>query len=323
MKKIFLFEPSIGSENVGDQIIVDSIKHEMSQFFSNSFYIELPTHTPLSNRYMYFLGNADYKFILGSNIIVGDLYSFIHLRQWNITLSTLYNVKNSVLVGVGAQQYNRKINFFTKCSYKWLFKGPILHSVRDNYTEKLLIGLGIRNVINTGCPTMWALTPKFCSLIPQKKAHNVIFTLTDYKPNVERDNYIIDVLKKEYHQIYFWPQGHRDYSYFKTLADIENVNIINPHLSEYDRFLETYDVDFIGTRLHGGIRALQHKKRTIIIGVDNRALELNRDFNLPVINQTDLSNLSTQINSHFKTEIILPKENIQRFLSQFNIIYNG
>ena len=73
MKKIFLFEPSIGSENVGDQIIVNSIKKEMQDLLSPSFCIELATHTPLSNRYMYFLGKSDYKFILGSNIIVGNL----------------------------------------------------------------------------------------------------------------------------------------------------------------------------------------------------------------------------------------------------------
>ena len=110
MKKIFLFEPCIGSENVGDQIIVDSIKHEMHELFSPSFCIELPTHTPLSNRYMYFLGKSNYKFILGSNLIVGDLNPIIHLKQWNLTPLTLPNIKNAILIGVGAQQYNQKFN---------------------------------------------------------------------------------------------------------------------------------------------------------------------------------------------------------------------
>ena len=93
------------------------------------------------------------------------------------------------------------------------------------------------------------------------------------------------------------------------------IEIINPHLSDYDNFLKKHEVDFIGTRLHGGIRALQHKRRSIIIGIDNRATEL--------VNQENISNLSKIINSNFKTEIILPKTNIQTFLSQFNINYNG
>ena len=323
MKKIFLFEPCIGSENVGDHIIVDSIKHEMHELFSPSFCIELPTHTPLSNRYMYFLGKSNYKFILGSNLIVGDLNPIIHLKQWNLTPLTLPNIKNAILIGVGAQQYNQKFTFLTKISYKWLFKGNTLHSVRDSYTEKLLKNIGIDNVINTGCPTMWSLTPTLCTLIPSKKAKEAVLTLTDYKPNPERDNHIIEVLKQDYSKVFFWPQGHRDYSYFKTLKKTNEIEIINPHLSDYDNFLKKHEVDFIGTRLHGGIRALQHKRRSIIIGIDNRATELNRDFNLPVVNQENISNLSKIINSNFKTEIILPKTNIQTFLSQFNINYNG
>ena len=80
--------------------------------------------------------------------------------------------------------------------------------------------------------------------------------------------------------------------YFKTLKKTNEIEIINPHLSDYDNFLKKHEVDFIGTRLHGGIRALQHKRRSIIIGIDNRATELNRDFNLPVVNQENISNLS-------------------------------
>lgn len=48
-----------------------------------------------------------------------------------------------ILIGVGAQQYNQTFTFLTKISYKWLFKGSTLHSVRDSYTEKLLKILGL------------------------------------------------------------------------------------------------------------------------------------------------------------------------------------
>ena len=58
----------------------------------------------------------------------------------------------------------------------------------------------------------------------------------------------------------------------------------------YDSFLEnTKNIDYVGTRLHGGMRALQHEKRTIILGIDNRAIELNKDYNIPVIEQKNLS----------------------------------
>ena len=323
MKKFFLFEPSIGSENVGDQIIVNSIKKEMQELFSSSFCVELPTHTPLSNRYMYFLGKSDYKFVLGSNIIVGDLNPIIHLKQWNLSPLTLHNVKNAILIGVGAQQYGQKITHLTKLSYRWLFNKSFLHSVRDSYTENKMKSIGIQNVVNTGCPTMWSLTPAHCKQISCKKATEVIFTLTDYKPNLERDNLLIKVLKNNYTKVNFWPQGHRDFEYYKHLSGTNEINVINPHLTDYDLYLDSHDIDFVGTRLHGGIRALQHKKRSIIIGIDNRAIELNKDFNLPVLDQKEMYKLEDMINSTFSTEIYLPIQNIKKFLSQFNIKYDG
>ena len=318
MNKIFLFEPSIGSNNVGDQIIVDSIKREMNFFIKDSFYVELPTHTPISNRYMYFLGKPDFKIICGSNIIVGKLNSFFHLKQWMLSLSTLYNLKNSIFIGVGSQQYNQRINLYSRLAYKFFFKKDFIHSVRDSYTEAALKKIGINNVINTGCPTMWCLNIIHCLKVPKLKSNKVVFTLTDYKMNFERDNYLISVLKKEYNEVFFWPQGSGDFSYFSSLECIENIHVVPPHISDFDELLDDGDIDFIGTRLHGGIRALQKLKRTLIIGVDNRANELHKDFNLPVLDQTEIEHLSRIINQEIITDIKLPLDNINTFLAQFN-----
>ena len=48
---------------------------------------------------------------------------------------------------------------------------------------------------------MWGLTSKKCSKVPSRKGKDVIFTLTDYKPDRKRDQYLIDVLRKEYEDI--------------------------------------------------------------------------------------------------------------------------
>ena len=50
-----------------------------------------------------------------------------------------------------------------------------------------------------------------------------------------------------------------------------------------------------------------NKRRSIIIGIDNRATELNRDLNLPVVNQENISNLSKIINSNFKNRNYITK----------------
>ena len=78
-----------------------------------------------------------------------------------------------------------------------------------------------------------------------------------------------------------------------------------------------HDIDFIGSRLHGGIRALNYKRRALIIGVDNRATEINRDTNLPFISRENIEHANKWINSVSKTEIHLPNDNINEWKSQF------
>ena len=204
-----------------------------------------------------------------------------------------------------------------------MFHPDYIHSVRDAYTEKFLHKIGITNVVNTGCPTMWGLLPEHCAAIPQKKADTVILTLTDYSQDVARDELLIKTLNEHYRSVYYWIQGANDYAYFKTLRGVENIKIIPPNLAAYDTFLKEHETDFVGTRLHGGMRALQNKRRTIIIGIDNRAIELNRDFNIPVLNQNNMEQLSGMIEQPLITAIRLNTKNIALFLRQFNIKYEG
>lgn len=316
MKNIYLFEPSIASNNTGDEIIVQGVKKALERLIKENYIIEMPTHMPLSNRYALFLGSPDLKIVCGSNIITGQLNQIRHVKQWALGYLTTWQLNNSVFIGVGAQRY-QKCNAYTRLVYRKLFSKEYLHSARDAYTVRFLNQIGIKNVINTGCPTMWGLTPDHCKKIPTQKSNKVVLTLTDYSPDIKRDSFLISVLLKQYEKVYFWPQGNKDYKYFVNFKENNKIDVISPNLSLYDQFLESEDVDFVGTRLHGGMRALQKKRRTIIIGIDNRAIELHRDFNIPVINQEEISDLPMVINSSFKTEIKLKQSNISRFLNQF------
>ena len=59
------------------------------------------------------------------------------------------------------------------------------------------------------------------------------------------------------------------------------------------------------------------KVRTLIVSIDNRAEEKNKDFNLPIIKRDSLSDLSYIINTSFSTEINIPEEKIEKWKSQF------
>ncbi|AVQ17668.1 hypothetical protein [Fusobacterium mortiferum] len=88
-------------------------------------------------------------------------------------------------------------------------------------------------------------------------------------------------------------------------------------METYEDFLQSNECDFIGTRLHGGIKALQNKKRTIIIGIDNRAIEMS-EIGLPVIKRENIEkDLENMINSNLEIDINLPIESIENWKAQF------
>ncbi|MGC4050775.1 MAG: hypothetical protein QM757_15480 [Paludibaculum sp.] len=51
--------------------------------------------------------------------------------------------------------------------------------------------------------------------------------------------------------------------------------------------MANHSITYVGTRLHGGILALNHKVPSLITGVDNRSIEMARDFHLPVVPRKD------------------------------------
>jgi polysaccharide pyruvyl transferase WcaK-like protein len=315
MKKVILYNPSVGSLNLGDEIIFRSAYDELHSYIAGDFVVNISTHLPVSNMYLRYLKDADVKFVCGSNLL--DSKMDARFRQWDITWLNMKLVGPCVLMGVGWRQYQKEVSLYTKILYKNILSKTWLHSVRDSYTEKKLQKIGVYNVINTGCTTMWSLTPEHCSTIPTEKASKVLCTITDYYPDPEKDRVLINVLCRNYKEVYLWLQGYNDYSYLKTFMNDEKVIILPPSIEKFDEKLAEDDIEYVGTRLHGGIRALQKKKRVTIIGVDNRSLEKQKDFNLHVIKRSELEKLDQVLNSEFSTAISIPHDAIRRWKEQF------
>lgn len=317
MKKILLFSPAISSMNVGDEIIVCSAKKELSDILEKNFVTEVSTHLPMSIYYMRYLKNVDLRLVLGSNLLKSTFFGL--KRQWDITFRISHFIRPVVLVGAGWWQYNNKPNFYTKMLLKRVLSKDVIHSVRDEYTLEVLKSMGISNVVNTSCPTMWSLTKEHCEEIPKLKSNKVVVTLTDYSEDFEKDIDLLTTLLENYDEVALWPQGMPDMDYFNRLdiPNKEKIIILNPSLKAYDDYL-SQGVDYIGTRLHGGIRALQYKCRTLIVAVDNRAIEKRKSFNLPVIERREQKEkLEKLINGVIDTDIVIPSEKINHWRSQF------
>ncbi|MEN6459655.1 MAG: polysaccharide pyruvyl transferase family protein [Thermoguttaceae bacterium] len=314
MKKIVLYNPAVSTMNLGDQIIWDGVAAALRPLFPGAFYVEISTHLPVSPWYMRLLADADLRFVCGTNLISSTMNRF---RQWNVNLRTAGSVRPTILLGVGWWQYQRNPNLYSRLLIRRLLSRTHWHSVRDQYTADKLASVGIRNVVNTGCPSMWGLTPEHCRTIPCDKAPSVIFTLTDYNQSPEADRRLIAILNRNYRRVRFWTQGWNDRDYFLSLEPGTNIEVIGPSLAAYDRALDEEDADYVGTRLHAGIRAIQRRRRALILGVDNRAAEKQKSFGLNVLDRRQLDELEARIRQPITTEIRLPDANIRRWLAQF------
>ena len=85
----------------------------------------------------------------------------------------------------------------------------------------------------------------------------------------------------------------------------------------YDEFLTNNDTDYVGTRLHGGIYAMRHGRRAIIISIDERAREINKSNHLNCIDFNNLVELPGYINSEFETSVKMDSAAISRWKNQF------
>ena len=324
MENILLLDTSIGSQNKGDDIIMECVRKELMPILNNNFEYTLPTHISPFHWYQVWRNSlrlrsyaqCKFKFVGGSNILAKNMLT--HYPQWNINLFNCSPLAGSILVGVGAGAGEHK-DWYTRKLYRKVLSHTYYHSCRDERTKRYIESLGLKG-INTGCVTMWMLTPEFCKTIPTKKADKVVFTLTR-RPNEEideRDQFLINTLQNCYKELYFWPQGMYDYSYLCKYHNIENIHILQASKQAYDDYLTSNDTDYVGTRLHGGIYAMRHRRRAIIIAIDERAKSINEVNHLNCIDKNRITELlDPYINSSFSTRVQMDYNAINFWKEQF------
>lgn len=322
MDKCLILDTSVASANKGDDIIMECFRKELDFILSGKFVLNLPTHVSAFHWYQVWRNSlaiqryskCKLKFVAGTNLLVKDL--FTHYPQWNINLFNCKPFAGSILTGVGAGAGN-KTNRYTREVYKRVLSDDFIHSVRDERSKEFVESLGKR-ALNTGCVTMWMFTPEFCSTIPSKKANNVIFTLTPRAGEEDTDRFLIELLKSMYEKVSFWVQGDKDYDWLMHLGNSNGIEIIAPSISDYHNKLLQSDLDYVGTRLHAGIYAMRHHRRSIIIAIDERAREINKSNNLVCLEKNSIKyNLENLIASDFNTDIKMPFDKIAQWKAQF------
>jgi len=313
MKKISVFDTTISDYNLGNQIIMEAVYKHLYSIFPDDFFFKVP-YMEITKHTIQYLKRSDYRIFGGTNSLSSRMETY---KQWDLNIPKSFQVRDVVLMGIGWWRYQEGTSRYTRFILKNVLSKEYYHSVRDSHTRDKLEKIGGIKALNTGCPTLWDLSPAHCATIPPAKKRKVVMTFTDYDMNRTRDMHLLNVLLKNYDKIQYWIQGEGDLEYIKSLYQGPNLELIKPNLASYDEALSNPEVDYVGTRLHAGIRALQHGRRALIIGIDNRAIEMHKDFNLPVLNQKDIADLESWVNTPSACKINLPDQEISTWKNQF------
>lgn len=320
MEKITLLDTGVGSTNRGDDIIMQCAEEELGWLLKKYYPLRVPTHLrsfgidecigPLPDSASE-IAASKYKFVCGTNILAPNMRH--RTNQWNINLGNCKPIKGSILLGVGGGGSIQ--NNYTRILYRKVLSKEYIHSVRTDAAYKLVTSLGL-SCVNTGCVTLWKLTPQFCRNIPEKKAQNVIFTLTDYCRDTKRDRIMIEILHRYYDKLFFWIQGAHDLEYLEELGGLRGVSIIPPSVSAYSSVLQQ-SVDYVGTRLHAGIFAMRHAVRSIIITVDKRMDEMEPCLSENCLPRLKVNKLEEKILGPIKSTVKVDWAAIKLWKGQF------
>lgn len=309
--RVVLFDTGLESQNMGDHIIMENCEKHLLDVMDTAKAVHVSTHVVPADTD---LCRGTTRILCGTNILSCRMRQY---GLWKLPRD-LENYRNIILMGVGFDSYNTKPDLYTRLLLRLILSKKGIHSVRDSFSESVLKSIGITNVVNTGCPTMWNLTPEHCARIPAAKATRVISTVTDYHQDQANDKAMLDILLENYEKVYLWLQGQGDLAYIQALGYEDKLTLIESSLDAYDAVLAQEDLDYVGTRLHAGIRALSKGCRSLIVSIDNRAECIAADTGLPIIKREAVAlELEKRLTENAATKIQLPWENISRWKSQF------
>ncbi|MUV37169.1 hypothetical protein JNUCC1_00975 [Lentibacillus sp. JNUCC-1] len=111
MKKISILDTSVATKNIGDEIIVDSVKKEILKIFNRkSMFFNIPTHEIISRHSRRIIKESNYSFVAGTNLL-SSKQNIIKANQWNINFYDAMKFDNVILMGLGGRIIKRKLAY--------------------------------------------------------------------------------------------------------------------------------------------------------------------------------------------------------------------
>ena len=324
-----LIDPSLqnhsgrASDNLGDVVIFRAIARCLELLFPGEEICRISSHEPLEESHYAQIEASRMLFLGGSNLLSSDVLAY---NQWNFTTERRDyespRFQNAVLLGIGWWQYQHSPTPFTADFYRRVLSGSALHSVRDSYTAARLNDAAIPNAVCTGCPSMWSLD----GVVSDRAAswtEDCLAMITDYYQNPADDDQFLRLALEHFSgTLFVFPQGVGDVDYLRSLPVYRNkqrrFHVLDHSLEKLETFLDERRVTYVGTRLHGGIVAMNNGVPSLILAVDNRAAEMARDFRLPVVKRGDKAAIKAWLRgTHSFPAISVPRSDVLRWCGQF------
>lgn len=314
MMHIHLLDTAISSDNIGDEIIVDHLTDQLYRYFPDAYFTSSSSHDGLGVFGRKLAHAADLVFLLGTNALHPE-YRWFGGGLWPLKSADIAVLENKVvLFGVGAIKDFETVQPRQRRLLQRVLKTDAVHFVRDDTALKLVKQCGLQ-VKNGSCPTLWSLNKPLS--FPTRNIDRAVFSLTYYRAQ-SSDADFVAMMQERYSDLHFWAQQIEDIEYLQQFPGTRDIPIVAPNLRAYDAILQAEDCDVIGSRLHGGIRALHHGRRSVVIAVDNRARDIGRETSLPVIAQADVvSKLDDMLSAEIRVDMSSLTNMRDAFFSQF------
>ena len=192
MKRAVLLDTSVASTNIGDQIIMQAVREQLDRPLADVLVASVASHDTMGRKGRALVKAADIVIAGGSNLIASHMW----LRSvWRLNPRDAFLRMNTVLMGVGWYQFQSRPDPYTAWLLRRVLHPTALHSVRDSHAQAMLASIGITNTINTGCPTLWNLSPETCAGLPKSRGQEVVTTLNTYIPDRAADGRLIETLR--------------------------------------------------------------------------------------------------------------------------------
>ena len=309
---IAIVDSGLATTNLGDHIISSAVHRQLIAPLEESgrATVTIPMHGGLTAQSRALLSEADQVIVCGTNLL-SDHMRFRRSWQWSRSDIELTAGKLTMF-GVGWWQYQRTGIDPVSASWMRYLAGPHPWAVRDEYSSKRLTAAGVSSV-HVSCPTLWDCSQQ----LTPRGGGRVVTTLTDYNQDRRADERLVELLNGRFAEVLYWPQGPGDRAYIESLRGSASGVILEPTVSAFNAELRRPGTEYLGLRLHAGIRAIQMGVPTLILGIDNRATEISRSVGLGVISRHALNQIGSALDAPRVINLALPRPEIDAWLASW------